>query len=172
LILCALLWVSSRVAPLSGLPYSACTLMVWQHHVASTCPHAGPTLHSAPDVRLSLLIDVDDTAILADSAEEMQQLLTSVDGWCCSRGMTISTALKSEATVFNCRQPAQSVNVSVQGKPIPVCKVSKYLGVWFHHINGAAHNRGKFAVACLHRKLYDLEVGSSVTLLASHCCGV
>jgi hypothetical protein len=52
-----------------------------QHHVASTCPHAGsPTLHSAPDVRLSLLIYADDTAILANSAEELQQLLTSVDG--------------------------------------------------------------------------------------------
>jgi hypothetical protein len=49
-------------------------------------------------------------------------------------GIAIST-VKSEATDFNCRQPAQSVNVSVQGKP--VCKVFKYLG--FHHVNGAAH---------------------------------
>jgi Reverse transcriptase (RNA-dependent DNA polymerase) len=140
-----------------------------QHHVASACPHAGPTLHSAPEVRLSLLIYADDTAILANSAEELQQLLTCVDGWCGSHGMTIST-VKSEATVFNCKQPAQSVNVSVQGKPIPVCKVFKYLGVWFHHIKGAAFNvqkaasRGKFAIACLHRKLYDLDVGSNVRL--------
>jgi hypothetical protein len=36
--------------------------------------------HSAPDVRLSLLVYADDTAILANSAEELQQLLTSVDG--------------------------------------------------------------------------------------------
>jgi hypothetical protein len=142
------------------------TLLPPAHRLVPPCT----ALHSAPDVRLSLLIYADDTAILADSAEKLQQLLTSVDhGWCCSHGMTIST-VKSEATVFNCRQPAQSVNVSVQGKPIPVCKEFKYLGVWFHHINGAAHHvqkaasRGMFASACLHRKLYELEVGSNVTL--------
>jgi hypothetical protein len=140
-----------------------------QHHVASTCPHAGPVLDSAPGRRLSLLIYADDTAILANSADELQQLLTCVDSWCGSHGMTIST-VKSEATVFNCMQPAQSVDVSVQGKRLPVCKVFKYLGVWFHHMKGAAYNvqqaanRGKFAIACLHRKLYDLDVGSNVKL--------
>jgi Reverse transcriptase (RNA-dependent DNA polymerase) len=140
-----------------------------QHHVASTCPLAGPVLDSAPGVRLSLLIYADDTAILANSAAELQQLLTCVDSWCGVHGMTIST-VKSEATVFNCRQPAQNVNVSLNGKRLPVCKVFKYLGVWFHHLKGAAYNvqkaatRGKFAIACLHRKLYDLEVGNNVKL--------
>ena len=37
-----------------------------QHHVAATCPTAGPALGAAPGVRLSLLIYADDTAILAD----------------------------------------------------------------------------------------------------------
>ena len=140
-----------------------------QHHVASDCPAAGPTLNSAPDVRLSLLIYADDTAILANSAEELQQLLTSVDAWCCTHGMTISI-VKSEVMVFNCKSPAQLVNVSVQGKRLPVTKVFKYLGVWFHFQKGAAHNvhkaatRGKFAIACMHRKLYDLDVGSNVNL--------
>ena len=140
-----------------------------QHHVASECPAAGPALNSAPDVRLSLLIYADDTAILANSAEELQQLLTSVDSWCCTHGMTISI-VKSEVMVFNCKSPAQLVNVSVQGKRLPVSKVFKYLGVWFHFQKGAAHNvqkaatRGKFAIACMHRKLYELDVGSNVNL--------
>jgi hypothetical protein len=140
-----------------------------QHHVAAACPTAGPSLHTAPDVRLSLLIYADDTAILANSAEELQQLLTSVDSWCSTHGMTISI-VKSEVMVFNCKSPEQLVNVSVQGRPLPVVRVFKYLGVWFHFSKGAAHNvhkaatRGKFAIACMHRKLYDLDVGSNVNL--------
>ena len=76
--------------------------------------------------------------------------------------MTISI-VKSEVMVFNCKSPAQLVNVSVQGKRLPVSKVFKYLGVWFHFQKGAAHNvqkaatRGKFAIACMHRKLYELD---------------
>jgi hypothetical protein len=52
--------------------------------------------------------------------------------------MAIGT-VKSEATVvFNCRQPAQSVSVSVNGKRLPACKVSlKYRGAWFHHLQAA-----------------------------------
>jgi Reverse transcriptase (RNA-dependent DNA polymerase) len=140
-----------------------------QHHVASECPAAGPALQSAPHVRLSLLIYADDTAILANSAQELQQLLTSVDSWCCTQGMTISI-VKSEVMVFNCKSPEQLVNVSVQGKQLPVSRVFKYLGVWFHFRKGAAHNvqkaaaRGKFAIACMHRKLYELDVGSNVNL--------
>jgi hypothetical protein len=65
-----------------------------QHHVASTCPNAGPALYSAPDARLSLLIYADDTAVLANSAEELQHLLYSYSPvWmaeCCSHGMTAS----------------------------------------------------------------------------------
>jgi hypothetical protein len=140
-----------------------------QHHVTSTCPDVGPALNAAPDTRLSLLIYADDTAILADSAEELQRLVTSVDTWCCAHGMTISI-VKSEVMVFNCRAPEQLVNLSVQGQRLPVCRLFKYLGVWFHFQKGAAHNvqkaaaRGKFAIACMHRKLSDLDVGSNVNL--------
>jgi hypothetical protein len=81
-----------------------------QHNIGSTCPLAGPVLDIAPGVRLSLVIHASDTAILANSAEELQQLLTCVDSQCGSDGITIST-VKSEATVSNCRQPAQNINV-------------------------------------------------------------
>ena len=138
-----------------------------QHHVAADCPGVGPVLNNAPDVRLNLLIYADDTAILANSAAELQRLVTSVDDWCCTHGMTISV-VKSEVVVFNCSSPA--ADVSVQGKRLPVSKVFKYLGVWFHCQKGAAHNvhkaaaRGKFAIACLHRKMSELDVGSNVNL--------
>ena len=79
-------------------------------------------------MRLRLLIYADDTAILANFAEELQQLITSVDAWCCMHGMTISI-VKSEVMVFNCRSPEQLANVSVQGQRLPASRVFKYLGV-------------------------------------------
>jgi hypothetical protein len=71
-----------------------------QHYVAAACPNAGPALCTAPGVQLNLLIYADDTAILADSAEHLQQLITCVDNWCCAHGMTISI-VKSEGTQFS-----------------------------------------------------------------------
>ena len=165
--------VHSYVGVKQGCPLSPTLFGLYidglQHHVAAACPNAGRALDSAPGVRLSLLIYADDTAITwpsGNSAEELQQLITSVDAWCCMHGMTISI-VKSEVMVFNCRSPEQLANVSVQGQRLPVSRVFKYLGVWFHFQKGAVHNvhkaavRSKFAIACVHRKLSDLDVGSN-----------
>jgi hypothetical protein len=88
---------------------------------------------------MSLLIYADDTAVLAESEADLQQLLTCVEGWCTGHGMTIST-IKSEVVVFNCKwRDAVQVSVHVQGTRLPVSKSFKYLGVWFHHSKGTAH---------------------------------
>jgi hypothetical protein len=141
-----------------------------QQHVAQRLPHAGPTMATAPHLRVSLLIYADDTAILAESPEELQQLLSCVDDWCTAHGMTISTS-KSEVVVFNSQwRAAQQVVACVQGKRLPVSKAFKYLGVWFHHSTGVAHHvpraagRGKAAIAGLQRRLSELDVGSNVYL--------
>jgi hypothetical protein len=74
-------------------------------------------VHCARSAAVNLLIYADDTAILADSAEQLQQLITCVEDcdWCCAHGMTISI-VKSEVMVFNRRSPEHLANVSVQGQ--------------------------------------------------------
>jgi Reverse transcriptase (RNA-dependent DNA polymerase) len=141
-----------------------------QQHVAQHLPQAGPALDTAPHLRMSLLIYADDTAILANSADELQQLLTCVDDWCSAHGMTIST-VKSEVVVFNSQwNTARRVVACVQGKRLPVSKSFKYLGLWFHHAKGISHHvpkaaaRGKLAIACLGRRLSELDVGSNIYL--------
>jgi hypothetical protein len=141
-----------------------------QQHVTQHLPQAGPAMATAPHMRMSLLIYADDTAILADSEAELQQLLTCVEGWCTAHGMTIST-IKSEVVVFNCKwKDAVQVSVHVQDTRLPVSKCFKYLGVWFHHSKGTAHHvpkaagRGKLAIAGLSRRLSEIDVGSNVYL--------
>jgi len=120
-----------------------------QSHVTQCLPHAGPALDTAPHLRMSLLIYADDTAILANSAEELQQLVSCVDDWCTAHGMTISTA-KSEVVVFGSKWKVavRDVHVHVQGKCLPVSQAFKYLGVWFHCNTGIAHHVPKAAAGC------------------------
>ena len=61
-----------------------------QHHVAAASPNAGPAFYTASYVRVSLLTYAVDTAILANSAQELQQLMTSVEARCSLHGMAIS----------------------------------------------------------------------------------
>jgi Reverse transcriptase (RNA-dependent DNA polymerase) len=118
---------------------------------------------------MCLLMYADDTAILANSAAELQQLIDCTDSWCLAHGMTISIA-KTEVLVFNTTRIHPRGTWHLRGAPLTVTATFKYLGVWFHHLKGAGYGlhkaatRGKFAVACLHRKLKDLDVGSNMAL--------
>lgn len=121
-------------------------------------------------MRLSLLMYADDAVVMADTAAQLQTLMSCVDGWCCDHSMTISVK-KSEVVVFNAaKSAARLVRIMVQGKRLPVSDAFKYLGVWFHRTKGTAHHvpkaaiRGKLAVACMNRRLADLAVGSNVYL--------
>jgi hypothetical protein len=119
-----------------------------------------------------MLMILPYSAILAVAAEQLQQLITCVDDWCCAHGMTISI-VKSEVMVFNCpvtRTPYCEC-VSATASTLPVSRTFKYLGVWFHFQKGASAqctqgccSRGKFAIACMHRKLSNLDIGSNVNL--------
>jgi hypothetical protein len=59
---------------------------------------------------------------------------------------------------------------SIGGAHVKVSPRFKYLGIQFHFSTGATYGiqkaaqRGRFAVACLHRKLHDLDVGVNVEL--------
>ena len=83
--------------------------------------------------------------------------------------MTISN-VKSEVMVFNCRAPEQLANVSVQGQQLPVSRVFTVpWGMVPFSEGGCAQCtqgccQGKFAIACMHRKLSDLDVGNNVNL--------
>ncbi len=139
-------------------------------HVAAQCPAIGPTLTTAPHLRLSLLMYADDCVVMAESASQLQALMSCVDEWCCMKGMTISVK-KSEVVVFNAtRAAARQTSIIVQGKRLPVRDAFKYLGVWFHRTKGTAHHvqkaadRGKFAIACMNRRLAGMAVGSNVAL--------
>jgi Reverse transcriptase (RNA-dependent DNA polymerase) len=138
-------------------------------YVKSHHPAAGPFVDCAPNVHMSLLMYADDTAILANSASELQNLIECMDDWCVAHGMTISVK-KTEVVVFNGEEDPLPGTWHLRGTPLTISKVFKYLGVWFHYLEGAAHglqkaaSRGKLAIACLHRKLADLDVGSNVCL--------
>jgi hypothetical protein len=59
---------------------------------------------------------------------------------------------------------------SIGGAPVKVSPHFKCLGIHFHFSTGATYGvqkaaqRGRFAIACLHRKLHDLDVGADVEL--------
>jgi hypothetical protein len=137
--------------------------------VKSRHPHAGPAVDLAPDIHMSMLMYADDTAILANSASELQQLIDCVDDWCLAHGMTISIS-KTEVIVFNRDSMPIPGTWHLRGVPLTISKAFKYLGVWFHYLKGSAFglhkaaSRGKLAIACLHRKLKELDVGSNVSL--------
>jgi Reverse transcriptase (RNA-dependent DNA polymerase) len=124
------------------------------------------------DVYMSLLMYADDTAVLANSPQELQQLLDCIQQWCGEHGMTIHVD-KTEIVVFNTTAQILSgfgATWSIDGKHVKVSQHFKYLGIHFHFSTGATYGlqkaaqRGRFAIACLHRKLHDLDVGANVEL--------
>jgi hypothetical protein len=93
-----------------------------------------------------------------------------IQDWCCEHGMTIHIH-KTEKVVFNTTDSALSrleTRWSIAGAHVKVSRHFKYLGIHFHFSKGAAFGahkaaqRGRFDVACLHRKLHDLDVGSNI----------
>ena len=138
-------------------------------YVKSRFPLAGP---SCGGVHMALLMYADDTAVLANSPEELQQLLDCIQQWCCEHGMTIHVD-KTEIVVFNTTAAVlaqMGTRWSINGVHVKVSQHFKYLGIHFHFSTGAAYGlqkaaqRGRFAVACLHRKLHDLDVGANIAL--------
>jgi hypothetical protein len=138
-------------------------------YVKAKLPQAGPL---CAGVYMSLLMYADDTAVLANSPEELQQLLDCILQWCVAHGMTIHVN-KTEIVVFNTNAATLlglGTTWSIAGKYVKVSQHFKYLGIHFHFSTGATYGlqkaaqRGRFAIACLHRKLHDLDVGANVEL--------
>jgi hypothetical protein len=138
-------------------------------YVTTKLPHAGPLCGG---VYMSLLMYADDTAVLANSAQELQQLLDCIHQWCSEHGMTIHVD-KTEIVMFNTTASALlglQNEWSVGGAPVKVSPHFKYLGIHFHFSTAATYGvqkaarRGRSAIACLHRKLHDLDVGANVEL--------
>jgi hypothetical protein len=72
------------------VPWLASALMASSTVSPLTYPLAGPALDSAPfSARFSLLMHADDTAVLATSAEELQQLLALAPAGVCARCLEI-----------------------------------------------------------------------------------
>lgn len=138
-------------------------------YVKTKMPQAGP---SCGDVYMAMLMYADDTAVLANSPQELQQLLDCIQEWCSEHGMTIHVD-KTEIVVFNTTASTLlrlGGTWSIDGSHVKVSQHFKYLGIHFHFSTGAAYGlqkaaqRGRFAIACLHRKLSDLDVGANVEL--------
>jgi hypothetical protein len=165
--------VNSSVGVKQGCPLSPLLFGLYieslEAYVKSKLPQAGPLCGG---IRMSMLMYADDTAVLANSAVELQLLLDCIHDWCGEHGMTIHV-LKTEIVVFNTTASALSqlgTRWSIAGIHVKVSHHFKYLGIHFHFSSGAAYGlqkaaqRGRFAVACLHRKLHDLDVGANVAL--------
>ena len=121
---------------------------------------------------MALLMYADDTAVLANTEAELQQLLDCIHEWCGQHGMAIHIN-KTEIVVFNTTAGTLlqlATRWSIAGVHVKVSQHFKYLGIHFHFSKGAlfgmqkAAQRGRFAVACLHRKLHELDVGANVAL--------
>jgi hypothetical protein len=165
--------ISTTVGVKQGCPLSPLLFGLYiegmEAYVRSKLPQAGP---SCGGVHMALLMYADDTAVLANSEAELQSLLDCIQDWCCEHGMTIHIH-KTEIVVFNTTASALSqlgTRWSIAGVHVKVSQHFKYLGIHFHFSKGAAFGahkaaqRGRFAVACLHRKLHDLDVGSNIAL--------
>lgn len=140
-----------------------------ENYVKASWPTAGPAIRG---VYMSLLMYADDTAVLANSPAELQNLLDCIQHWCTDHGMTIHVD-KTEIVVFNTTADMLTrlgTRWSIAGEHVKVSQSFKYLGIHFHFSSGAkyglqkAAQRGRFAVACLHRKLHDLDVGANIDL--------
>ena len=165
--------VSATVGVKQGCPLSPLLFGLYieglEAYVKAKLPQAGPLCGG---VHMSLLMYADDTAVLANSPLELQQLLDCIQQWCSAHGMNIHVD-KTEIVVFN-----TTANVllgfrttwSIDGTYVKVSQHFKYLGIHFHFSTGATYGlqkaaqRGRFAIACLHRKLHDLDVGANVEL--------
>ena len=165
--------INTAVGVKQGCPLSPLLFGLYieglETYVKSKLPQAGPMCGG---VRMAMLMYADDTAVLANSAAELQQLLDCIQEWCNEHGMTINVH-KTEIVVFNTTANALSqlgTRWSIGGMHVKVSQHFKYLGIYFHFSSGAAYGlqkaaqRGRFAVACLHRKLADLDVGADVAL--------
>jgi hypothetical protein len=139
-------------------------------YVKTRLPQACPLCGG---VYMSLLMYADDTAVLVNSAQELQQLLHCIQQWCSEHGMTIHVDKTSILVIFNTTASALlglRNEWSIGGSHVEVSPQVKNLGIHFHFSTGAAYGvqkaaqRGRFAIACLHRKLHDLDVGANVEL--------
>jgi hypothetical protein len=165
--------ISTSVGVKQGCPLSPLLFGLYieglEAYVKSKLPQAGPLCGG---VRMAMLMYADDTAVLANSPAELQQLLDCIQEWCGEHGMTIHPQ-KTEIVVFNTTANTLvqlATQWSIAGVHIKVSQHFKYLGIHFHFSKGAAFGahkaaqRGRFAVACLHRKLHELDVGTNVAL--------
>jgi exonuclease III len=104
---------------------------------------------------LTALLYADDAALLADSAEDLQKLITAVDVYCRKWRMSLNLR-KSEAMVIpmqvSNKSPSQvveamAIKLQVRGELVPLVSKFKYLGIWIQQDLGwdthVAHNVAK-----------------------------
>jgi Reverse transcriptase (RNA-dependent DNA polymerase) len=127
---------------------------------------SGPLINGNSTKRAPLGMFADDTAVIGNTPEDLQQLLDTINDWCTQHGMTINID-KTEIVVFKPHaqsRPDMAV-WTLNGEIIKISDQFKYLGVLFHSWRptcfATTHTckQAKMAIGALCRKLSDLDIG-------------
>ena len=111
---------------------------------------------------ISILAYADDIVLLAPNPCNLQALISKLQMWCLSNGITVNIN-KTKVVHFRAQRRQRSDHVfTYEDRPLEYCNEYKYLGVWFNeqlktttmlkHVSLA----GKRALACLIAKVKAL----------------
>jgi hypothetical protein len=117
------------------------------------------------DTLLRVLLYADDLVLLAETLQDLQQLLHTVSIFCKHNAMTVNIR-KSEAVVFNRRfcSCAHKAKVTYDGVELEVKPFFVYLGIVFDEEGdirkAATHciNKGRGAMYAMIRRCHELEL--------------